>query len=539
MNLVWIILVIFIALLIATPVLVVLGSSFTNTSDIWQHLAETVLVDYLLNSLWLMLGVGVGVLILGVGTSWLVTTCRFPGYRHYTWLLLLPFSAPAYLLAYTYTDMLDFYGPVQSLLRSLFGWETVQDYWFPDIRSLWGAIAMFILVLYPYVYLLARVAFLEQSVTILEASRVLGCNPWDSFKTIALPLARPAIVAGLALAEMETLNDFGTVEYFGISTFTTGIYRTWFGFGERYAAVQLAAILMLFVIALILLERRSRHQSRYYETRGAQQYQTRYQLQGFQALIANLACFLPVLFGLLIPSAYLISLVLRDISQLVDDKFWALAQHSFLLSGISAAIAVVISVVMAYGQRLQPNWSMHFSVRTAVMGYAVPGSVIAVGVLIPLGAFDNALDSWMRVTFNLSTGLLFSGTITALIYAYLVRFLAVSFGSVESSLNKIKPSFDEASRSLGYSPWQTLVKVHIPLISGGMLTAAMLVFVDVMKELSATMVIRPFNFDTLAIRVYQYASDERLLEAAAPALAIVAVGLIPVMILSWQIARSA
>ena len=538
MNAAWIILIIFIALLISTPVLVILGSSFTNTSDIWQHLAETVLIDYLLNSFWLMVGVGVGVLILGISTAWLVSTCRFPGYRHYTWLLLLPFSAPAYLLAYTYTDMLDFYGPVQSLLRSLFGWETVQDYWFPDIRSLWGAIAMFILVLYPYVYLLARVAFLEQSVTILEASRALGCTPWDSFKTVALPLARPAIVAGLALAEMETLNDFGTVEYFGISTFTTGIYRTWFGFGERYAAVQLAAILMLFIIVLILLERRSRHQSRYYDTKGVQQCQARYHLQGIQAVIANLVCFLPVLFGLLIPSVYLISLVLKDITQLADDKFWALAQHSFLLSGISAAIAVIISLVMAYGQRLQPDWSMRFSVRTAVMGYAVPGSVIAVGVLIPLGAFDNALDSWMRATFNLSTGLLFSGTITALIYAYLVRFLAVSFGAVESSLNKIKPSFDEASRSLGYSPWQTLRKIHIPLISGGMLTAAMLVFVDVMKELSATMVIRPFNFDTLAIRVYQYASDERLLEAAAPALAIVIVGLIPVMVLSWQIARS-
>ena len=368
MNLAWIFLVIFIALLIAMPVVVIWGSSFTNTGDIWQHLAQTVLADYLVNSFWLMLGVGVGVLILGVGTAWLITMCRFPGQHCYTWLLLLPLSAPAYLLAYTYTDMLDFYGPVQSPLRFLFGWESAQDYWFPDIRSLWGAIAMFILVLYPYVYLLARVAFLEQSVSILEASRSLGCTPWDSFRTIALPLARPAIVAGLALVEMETLNDFGTVQYFGVSTFTTGIYRTWFGLGERYAAVQLAAVLMLFVLGLILLERQSRQQARYYETYGGHQELPRYPLRGAKALSANIACLFPIVFGFFVPGVYLIHLLLRDMDQLLDDKFWQLAQHSFILAVISAAIAVIVSLIMAYGQRLQPNWSMRFSVRTAVMG---------------------------------------------------------------------------------------------------------------------------------------------------------------------------
>lgn len=534
----WTIAVVAIALIIATPIIFVFSSIFTKSGGIWQHLARTVLFDYVVNSCWLMLLVGIGVTIIGVGTAWLVTMCRFWGSRWLEWGLLLPLAAPAYLLAYGYTNLLDYFGPVQTWLRNIFGWTGVQDYWFPNIRSLWGAAVMLLLVLYPYVYLLARVAFLEQSVCTIEASRSLGCNPWKSFFTIALPLARPSIMAGLALALMETLNDLGTVEYFGVTTFTTGIYRTWLGMGERAAAAQLAACLMIFILVLIVVERRSRSLAKYYESSNSLKQLPQYQLNFWRGSLAYLACLLPVALGFFIPAIYLLQLTLNNLDSAFDDDFWQLANHSLILAVVTAAIAMTVSLILAYGQRLQPNWGMKTAVRIAAMGYAVPGSVIAVGVLIPVARLDNAIAGWMQSSFGIATGLLLSGTVVSLIFAYLVRFLAVAFGSVESSLNKIAPSLDDASRSLGYGATSTLWKIHTPLMSGGLLTAAMLVFVDVMKELPATLVIRPFNFDTLAIRVYQYASDERLVEAAAPALAIVLVGIIPVIFLSWRIAHS-
>jgi iron(III) transport system permease protein len=527
-----------IALIIALPILFVFSSVFTKSGAVWKHLATTVLPSYILNSCWLMLLVGIGVCLIGVGTAWLVTMCRFWGSTWLQWGLLLPLAAPAYLLAYTYTEMLDYFGPVQVALRNLFGWTGVKDYWFPEIRSLGGAALMLLLVLYPYVYLLARVAFLEQSVCTMEASRSLGCSPWRSFFTVALPLARPAIMAGLALALMETLNDLGTVEYFGVNTFTTGIYRTWLGMGERSAAAQLAAFLMIFVLILIVLERRSRSAAQYYERSSSIKKIVPFQLNPGHSLGALIACLLPVIFGFIIPGGYLLQLTLNNLDSSFDADFRDLAQHSFTLASITAIAAMVISLLMAYGQRLEPNWLMKTAVRISAMGYAIPGSVIAVGVLIPVAGLDNLIDHWMRSAFNISTGLLLSGTIFSLIFAYLVRFLAVGFGSVESSLNKIAPSLDDASRSLGYGSTSTLWNIHTPLMSGGLLTSAMLVFVDVMKELPATLVIRPFNFDTLGIRVYQYASDERLAEAAAPALAIVLVGIIPVIFLSWRITHS-
>jgi iron(III) transport system permease protein len=514
-----------------------LSSIFADTGEVWKHLAQTVLWRYITNSFWLMIGVGCGVLVIGVGTAWLVTMCRFLGSRLFEWALLLPLSAPAYVLAYTYTDFLDFSGPVQTALRNLFGWG-YGDYWFPNVRSLWGAIAMLTLVLYPYVYLLTRVAFLEQSVCTLEASRTLGCGPWRSFATVALPLARPAIVAGLALALMETLNDFGTVQYFGVDTFTTGIYRTWFGLGERVAAAQLAAFLLLFILWLILLERWSRRRARYYQNTARYRRLPSYQLRGIRAVGAWFACLVPVSLGFLLPAAVLLEMTLKNATTTLDERFWGFARNSFILAVITAALGVIIAVVMAYGLRLRSNVGMRFATRIASMGYAVPGSVIAVGILIPIGRLDNAIDAWMRANLGISTGLLLSGTITALVFAYLVRFLAVSFSTVEASLGKIKPSLDDAARSLGHGPTSTLVKVHAPIMWGGLLTAGMLVFVDVMKELPATLIVRPFNFDTLAVRVYNLASDERLAEAAGPALAIVVVGIIPVILLSLRIAKS-
>ncbi len=526
------------AALVFLPVLVVVGSVFADAGEIWAHLADTVLTTYVTNSLLLMVGVGIGVLVIGVGTAWLVTMCQFPGARIFEWALLLPLAAPAYLLAYTYTDWLEYFGPVQTGLRSLFGWESATDYWFPNVRSIGGAIAMFSLTLYPYVYMLARVAFLEQSVCTLEASRSLGCGPWRSFIKVAVPLARPAIAAGLSLALMETLNDFGTVQYFSVATFTTGIYRTWFGMGERVAAAQLSAMLMLFIFVLILLERWSRRQAKYYQANNSLQTPTAYRLGFFRGWLATFACALPISLGLLVPGLLLGLMVKANLDDALDNRFGELASNSLILAGMTAAIALVISLILAYGQRLDGSGPIRLGVRLSAMGYGIPGAVIAVGILIPVTRLDNAIANGVKAISGSSPGLLISGTITALVFAYLVRFLAVALGSVESGLSKIRPNLDDAARSLGYTPTKTLIKIHTPLMTSSLLTAVMLVFVDVMKELPATLVMRPFNFDTLAVRVYQYASDERLIEAAAPALTILLVGLLPVIVLSWQITQS-
>jgi iron(III) transport system permease protein len=533
----WTIVAIAIALLISLPILAVLSGLFTDTRAIWQHLTETVLATYITNTLWLMLGVAIGVTLIGTGAAWLVTMCKFPGSWLFTWALLLPLAAPAYILAYTYTDVLDFYGPVQTALRSWFGWKSLRDYWFPNVRSLWGAVTMLVLVLYPYVYLLARSAFLSQSICTLEASRSLGCSPWQSFREVALPLARPAIVAGLSLALMETLNDYATVQFFSVDTFTTGIYRTWFGMGERLAATQLSVFLLGFIFLLIALEKWSRGRAQYYQVSQAVQATQKYQLRGSSAIAAILFCFIPVLLGFIVPAGFLSQMTLENLEQAFDQRFWDFAGNSLLVSGLAAAIAVMIAIILAYGLRLNPSVGMKLATQTAALGYAVPGSVIAVGILVPLGLFDNALDQWMRSTFNVSTGLLLSGTMFALIFAYLVRFLALSFGSIEARLTNIKPSLDNAARSLGHGATSTLFRIHIPLLWKGALAAIILVFVDVMKELSATLIIRPFNFDTLAVHVYNLAADERLAEASGSALAIVLVGLIPVIILNWQMER--
>jgi iron(III) transport system permease protein len=526
-----------IALVMLLPVAIILMGLLTDSSDAWEHLVATVLPTYIRNSLVLMVGVGLGVIALGVSTAWLVSTCQFSGRRWFEWLLLLPLAAPTYILAYVYTDTLEYFGPVQTALRGPFGWQRATDYWFPNIRSIEGAILLFSLTLYPYVYLLARVAFLEQSTATLEASRSLGRGPWQSFWSVALPMARPAIAAGTALALMETLNDFGTVAYFSVPTFTTGIYRTWFGMGDRPAAVQLSALLLLFIFALILLEQQSRRRARYYQGMGRSVSQSRYGLAGLRAVGAWVTCFVPVLLGLLVPIGLLLAMTLRNADATLNRSFWVLSRNSLVLAVLAAVLAVLLSLVMAYGLRLNRTPFLRLAVQGANLGYAVPGAVIAVGTLIPLAGFDNAIDAWMRQTFGFSTGLLLSGTIVALLFAYLVRFLAVSFGATEAGLSKIKPSLDDAARSLGQSPRQTLMKVHRPLLGSSLLTATMLVFVDVMKELPATLIIRPFNFDTLAVRVYQYAADERLIEASAPALAIILVGLLPVLWLSKQIAN--
>ncbi|MEE8272113.1 MAG: iron ABC transporter permease [Alphaproteobacteria bacterium] len=534
----WTVLTIAVALLVALPVLVVLSRVFADSHGVWAHLAATVLPQYVANTAVLLVGVGALAGLIGVSTAWLVTMHRFPGSRIFEWALLLPLAVPAYVMAYVYTDLLDYAGPVQAVLRDLFGWQSARDYWFPPIRSLEGAVVMMGLVLYPYVYLLARTAFLEQSLCVLEVSRTLGRGPWRNFFGVAVPLARPAIVAGLALVLMETIADYGTVSFFGVATFTTGIYRTWFGMGEPAAAAQLSAFLLLFVAALIALERWSRGRARYHHTTMRYKQLSPRPLRRLRATAAMLACGLPVALGFLVPAGVLLDLALAHGDPLWGRRFLSFAGNSFVLAAVTAAAAVLIAVLLAYGVRLRPTRPSRWAVRAASLGYAVPGSVIAVGVLIPFAAFDNALDAVVRQTFGVSTGLVLTGSIAVLVFAYLVRFLAVSYNTIEASLGKISPSMDHASRTLGHGPRRTLLKVHAPIMRGAMLTAGLLVFVDVMKELPATLIVRPFNFDTLAVRVYRLAADERLAEASTAALTIVAVGVVPVILLSMAIARS-
>nr|WP_226801737.1 iron ABC transporter permease [Alkalilimnicola sp. S0819] len=526
-----------IAALLALPVLVIAGYTFLGSTEVWAHLSRTVLPDYLQNTLWLALGVGSGTLAIGTGCAWLTTMCDFPGRRHMIWLLLLPLAMPAYIIAYTYTGLLDFAGPVQSGLRALFGWSW-GEYWFPAIRSLPGAALMLTLVLYPYVYLLARTAFLEQSICALDVGRTLGLSPWRVFRRIALPLARPAIVTGLSLVLMETLADYGTVAYFGVNTFTTGIFRTWFGMGEPAAAAQLAATLLGVVMLLILLERWSRRQRQYHHTTGRYQPIPAYRLRGARAWLALLACAAPVALGFALPALQLLAWSLQTAPTQLGLDFPRLVLHSLSLAAVTAAIAVLLAGVLAYGRRLRGTRWVRGAVRTAGLGYAIPGTVIAVGVIIPLAWLDNTLDGWMRTTFGLSTGLLLSGTLVALVFAYLVRFLSVSLQTVEAGLAKIGTSIDDTARSLGSPPGQVLRRVHMPIMRSSLLTAALLVFVDVMKELPATLILRPFDFNTLAVRAFELASDEQLAAAAPSALAIALCGLAPVILLSRSINRA-
>lgn len=524
--------------LCALPVASVFLNLFASgTPGVWVHLAQTVLPEYAVNTLLLLLGVGAGVMTAGVVTAWLTAMYDFPGRRAFDWALILPLSMPAYVIAFVYTDLLQFVGPVQSGLRELMGWSR-DDYWFPDVRSLGGAIVMFVLVLYPYVYLLARSAFLERSASLLEAGRTLGVGSAGVFFHVALPLARPAVAAGTALALMEAIADFGTVSYFGVPTFTTGIYQAWFSMGDRIIAAQLSAALLGFVLLVFFLEHLSRGRKRFHETTQRTRAPSRKRLAGWSATAATLACLLPLALGFLVPAALLLNLAIGEGDAQFGPRFIQLALNSMTLAAVTSVVLIALALLMAYNARMHPNpFSLALN-RLVGLGYAVPGLVIAVGAMIPLARFDNALDAWMKATFGVPTGLLLTGGVIALVFAYIVRFFAVALQTVEASLTKIRPSMDDAARSLGCGPLESLMRIHVPNIAPGLFTAALIVFVEVMKELPATLVMRPFNFDTLATQVYILAQDERLSEASTAALAIVAVGLAPLIAISRNIARA-
>lgn len=527
------------AALAVLPVLAIIWLAFFPEENIWPHLIQTSLPGYIKNTLILMLGVGISVFLTGVSTAWLVTHYEFPLRRQFEWMLLLPLAIPAYVIAYMYTDLLEFAGPVQQLLRAVFGWQLASDYWFPNIRSLGGGILLMGLVLYPYVYLLARAAFLEQSPNLMEASRLLGHSPFSAFLKVSLPIARPAIAVGVALALMETLNDFGTIDFFAIRTLTAGLYDVWLGMGNLGGAAQIASTMLTFVILLLSLEYIGRRRQQFYQTAQRFKQKQRQQLPGKQAWWLTLFCAVPVTAGFLLPFGMLINLAIIYFDVSWTEEFRQYAFNSLLLSSSAAVIAVSVALVIAYTRRLNSKSKIILlASRIASLGYAVPGAVLAVGVLIPFAALDNWVDALMREHFGFSTGLVLSGTLFAVIFAYVVRFMAVSIGSIESSLSKVSESMDMAARTMGYTRTQVLTRFHLPLIKGGLLTAGMVVFVDSMKELPATLILRPFNFETLATYVYQFASDELIGESALGALFIVLAGLLPVIFLSHTISRS-
>lgn len=535
-NFAWLVGTLLIASLVCIPILTVLSSVLLPSGDVWQHLKETVLNEYIVNSFLLVLGVGVGTLIIGISTAWLCSVCNFPGRKTFSWLLLLPLAFPPYIIAYTYTGLLDFAGPLQSFIRETFNWS-YGDYWFPEIRSLPGAIVMLSLVLYPYVYLLTRTAFTEQSPSFREASHILGIGLRKTFFKAALPLARPAIVAGLTLVAMETLADYGTVHYFGIPTFTTGIFRTWFGLGDRVAATQLASLLLLCVFLVIIIERYSRKSAQFQNLASGRK-KWRYPLSGSKAWIAIIVCVLPVLLGFILPAIQLLFWAIKTAPEIIDHSFLALIINTIKLAGIVAMLVVIVATFLAYGKRVSTHAFVPYSVNMSAMGYAVPGIIIAVGVLLPFAWFDNTLDTWLTNKFGISSGLLLTGTLAALVFAHMVRFMAIGLNSVDASLIKIHRNVDDAAQLLGHKSFKRFFSVHLPLIRSGILTAGLLVFVEVIKELPATLVMRPFNFNTLAVRTYELASDERLADAACSALLIVAVGIIPILVLNRSILKS-
>ena len=526
-----------VACLMALPILsVATNTLLPGTPGTWPHLASTVLPGYIVTTIWLCLGVGSLAALIGVGAAWLVTHFEFPLRRSLEWALVLPLAMPAYVMAYAYTDALQFAGPVQGWLRAAMGW-TRADYWFPEVRSLGGAVVMFAFVLYPYVFMLARAAFLERGAALLEAGMSLGLSPWQGFRRISLPMARPAIAAGVALALMETLADYGTVSYFAVQTFTTGIYRAWFSLGDRVAAAQLAMCLLGFVVLVLALERQSRGAARFHGPGLRSKPSRGLPLTGWAAFASVAACVLPVLIGFVVPAGLLLHLALTDGDAQFGMRFFTLAGNSVMVSGLTATLAVSLAVLVAYARRLDPRPLTRGAHWAVELGYALPGSVIAVGLLIPVARADNLLAQWLLSTFGWHTGLIFTGTIAALVFACLVRFMTSALQTVDSALHRVTPHMDDASRSLGLTPAQSLRRVHLPLLRRGLLTAGLLVFIDVMKELPATLVMRPFNFDTLATQAYTLATDERLAEASTATLAIVAVGLLPLFVLCRQIAR--
>ena len=516
------------------PMVAVAAAALLGDWETVRRLAATVLPRYAGATAALVVLVGLGAAAVGTGAAWLVAVCDFPGRRWLEPALVLPLAFPGYVLAYAYTHVLDFPGPVQTALRGVTGWGP-RDYWFPEIRSLGGAAFVLALALYPYVYLLARSAFLLAGKGPFAVGRSLGRGPWSTWARVAVPMARPAVFAGALLVAMEVIADYGTVAFFGVGTFATGIYTAWFTLADRAAAAQLALGLLLFALLLALLERGTRRNARY-AVRGARD-PGRMRLRGWHAPAAAAFCAAPMVLGAVLPALVLAAMATGSEQDPLSPRYLLFAANTATLAAIAAVATVVAAVILGSARRVAPGRGAAVALAVGRLGYAVPGGVIAVGLLVPFGAFDNAVDAVMEARFGIDTGLLVTGSIWLLVAAYAIRFLAAAIGAYESGLATVTRNVDAASRVLGAGAWGLVRRVHLPVLRPAVATAALIVFVDVAKELPATLILRPFNFDTLAVQAHRLASDERLEGAAVPSLALVALGLVPVLLLMRRMGR--
>ncbi|SFM75936.1 iron(III) transport system permease protein [Halopseudomonas yangmingensis] len=529
----WRLLSYFSAALVMMPLLVLLLSWQQVDSMIWGHLLQTQLFRLIGNTLVLVGGVGVGVVLLGVSLAWLTSMCQFPGRRYFDWALMLPFAVPAYVLAFVMIGVLDFAGPLQTWLRSWLG----NDFQLWPVRSTGGVVIGLVLVFYPYVYMLARSAFMAQGRGLMEAARILGLTPWQGFLRVALPMARPAIGAGAALAIMETLADFGAVSVFNYDTFTTAIYKTWYGFYSLQTATQLACLLLLFVFLALFAERRAQGSKRF-PALDRPRAGALYQLTGWRGWLATGFCLLVLMVAFIIPVAQLLWWLFGSGLGDLDSRWWAVIRNTLMLGAMAALMTVTLAILLVLARRLQPLRRVKAAVALANLGYALPGSVLAVGIMFAFSFLDNQLLIPLRQWLgNEQAGQLLLGSLFALLLAYLIRFMAVAHGPLDTALARIRPSLPEAAQSLGQNGWAVFWRVYLPLLLPGVLSAALLVFVDVLKEMPATLLMRPFGWDTLAVRIYGMTTEGEWARAALPALTLVAVGLLPVIVLIRRSAR--
>lgn len=520
---------------VALPVAAVLYLATTAPENDWPHLVSSVLPSALKNTLLLTFGTGLLTLVAGTGTAWLVTMYRFPGRAALDRLLVLPLAIPTYIAAYCYGDLLDFAGPVQSGLRSLFGW-TARDYWFPDVRSLGGAVLIMSAVLYPYVYLAARATFVQQSVCALEVARTLGRTSMGTFWAVALPLARPALAAGAALVAMETLNDLGAVQHLGVETLSASIYTTWLQRSNLGGAAQLATVMLGLIFVLLAAERIARGGAKVHHTTGRYRAIPFQDIEGWRGYAAAALCSLPFIAGFVVPFLLLGRFAIGHFSVAIEGGFLKAAWNSMFLATLAAAVAVALGLLISYAPRVARTSFTGAAAQISGFGYALPGAVLALGVLIPLAALDNSVDAVARNIFGVSIGLILSGSVAALVYAYVIRFLAVARGGIEAGLERISPNLDAAARALGETAASALWRIHLPLLMPALGAAGLLVFVDALKELPATLLLRPFNFETLATHVYAFAALEQVESGALGALTIVLAGLVPLVVLHRTIA---
>lgn len=526
-----------IAILVILPVASVVWIAVNPEQNIWPHLISTTLPRYLKNTAIVAVSVGALAAVVGTLTAWMVTMYRFPGSRMMQWLLLLPLAIPAYVGAYALVDFLEYAGPVQSTLRQTFGWQSSRDYWFPEIRSLGAAILVLAAALFPYVFLLAKSAFREQSGDSYDVARALGAGPVARFWRVGLPLARPAIAAGVAIVMMETVSDFGVVSYFAVQTLTTGIFTTWLDGGNASGAAQIASIVLLVAFVLLSLEKRSRGQLRYFRLSRQQRPVVARQLTGWQAWLAAVLCFLPFAFGFILPVAVILGHAVNNIHGWVDPELLRALWNTLIVAGSAAVATVIAAVFMVYGVRMTGRRLPALLLPITAIGYAAPGAVLGIGLLYPMSAADHMIADAVEAISGRDIGLLMTGSAVAIIYAYVVRFFAIAQGAVDSAFGRVSPSLPMAARSLGQTAGGALRRVYVPLIRGSLGTALLLVFVDCVKELPATLLLRPFNFNTLSTRVYEKASLENIADAAPAALLVMGVGLAAVLLMARTVQK--